>query len=699
MRNKTVLLEIGAEEIPARFLPVARNALLSNFTDILRQEYIDYPVENYKPLCSVYATPRRLAIIIDIAPRQRDRVREAFGPPKSAAFDRDGNPTRAALGFARSQGVDPKELVIKPKEGKGEYVAVEIKEKGLPTEELLPEILKKVILSIAFPKSMRWGSGDMRFARPIHWVLAIFGNQPVSFELDGVKSGNRSRGHRFLAPKTFALRKPVDYVDELRRRFVVVDQSERVDMIKRQADELSRTVDGTPFYISHNYPLMVADLVEYPQVVLGSFDEKYLNLPDELLGSVMWGHQKYFSVVNNLADKKLKNYFIIVSNTFADNADTVRTGAERVLRARFEDARFYFEEDRKVRLDDRVEGLKKVTFHDRLGTLHAKTLKVRAVAVALAEALCPDKKEKAIRAAELSKTDLMTGVVREFPELQGIMGMYYAREDGEEEEVAHAIMEQYLPAFSGDRAPETDTGAVLALADRIDNLASFFSIGLKPTGSEDPFALRRQALGVIAILAERDLDISIRDVLGPALSNAEGAENVEGEVLEFFRQRLEPLLGARGYEHDLVQSVISRSADVPLKDLLSRLDALKEFKTHARYNEFLVAIKRVRNITPEDALPPADKTLFVEDAEGRLHEKLLSVRESEAFVAPVSYGGAIERLLALTDPINTFFDKVLVMDKDEKLRNNRLAMLKEIWSLAFVVADFSRLQERGESSP
>lgn len=692
MTTKSLLLEIGTEEIPARFLPKA----LEDFRHtIILELHIkrNIPVELNN--ISTMGTPRRLAAIVRGLPEmQEDRKEEVFGPPKQAAFDTEGNPTKAAIGFAKSQGVDVKDLQVK-QEVKGEYVCAVVEHKGRPVAEVLPEALREVILGLTFPKSMRWGSGQMRFARPIHWVLALFGSQPVSFELDGIKSGNRSRGHRFLAPREFAVRGVKDYIEKLRERYVMVEPEERMAAVRKQAEELASKVDGLPA-LDEELLSILACLVEYPVCVPGSFQAEYLALPDELLTAVMVGHQKYIPVKDSAGG--IRNSFIVVSNTLVENADIVRAGAERVIRPRLEDARFYFESDRKKKLADRLDELRDVTFQDRLGTLYDKTQRVKAAAGALAEVLCPDKREKAVRAAELSKADLLTGVVREFPELQGVMGMYYAREDGEEEEVAQALREQYLPAFSGDRVPESDVGTVLALADRADNLASFFSIRLKPTGSEDPFALRRQALGVVAILEERNLDISIRDVLGPALSNVQGAENVEGEVLEFFRQRLDPLLAARGYEHDLVQSIISRSADVPLKDLLGRLDALKEFKAHERYNDFLVAIKRVRNITPEEALPPPDKALFVEDAEKRLYETFLSIRESEVFAAPVSYGRAIERLLALTDPINTFFDKVLVMDKDEKLRNNRLALLRAVWGLAASVADFSRLQETGESS-
>lgn len=686
MADKSVLLEIGVEEIPARFIPGALRELGAITSSVLEEARLGFDD------IRTYATPRRLAVVVEgLLPVQKDRVREAFGPPVQAAFDSGGKPTKAALGFARAQGVAPSLLVVRKKE-KGEYVAAVIEEKGRPAREILPELLRKIIISLSFPKSMRWGHGSIRFARPIHWVAALLGGRAVTFELDGIKSGSRSRGHRFLSPGEFSLRNPGEYVEKLRDRYVVADLGERIESIRGQAMELALSVKGTPV-ADEELLSIVACLVEYPVCVLGGFSEKYLELPAELLTAVMVGHQKYIPVKG--PDGRLKNSFIVVSNTMARNADIVRAGAERVIRPRFDDARFYFEEDRKRKLVDRLEDLKRVTFQEKLGTLRDKTSRLMALSGALSGALCPDKRDTARRAAELSKADLITGVAREFPELQGVMGMYYARMDGEKEEVSRALMEQYLPGFSGDRVPETDAGTVLGLADRLDNLASFFSIGLKPTGSEDPFALRRQALGIISILTEGGYGLSIREVLKPALAGVSPSPGVEAELLGFFRQRLEHLLDSQGYEYDLVQSVTSRSTEVPVKDVYKRLDAIKWFKSHAEYNDFLIAVKRVNNIIPAGELQPADAALLKEDEERKLYSALASVRSG---VTPLLDGAdfraALEGLLSLTGPVNVFFDRVLVMDKDEKVRMNRLSLLKEIWTMAFSVADFSKLQER-----
>lgn len=688
----TLLLEIGTEEIPARFVPGALESLERIASEELRKNGIGFgPMETF-------STPRRLAIMVGGVPEtQEGRVEEVFGPPRNVAFDEEGKPTKAALGFARSQGVEPESLVVR-KKGKGEYAAAVIEEKGLPAGEVLPDLLKKIILSVHFPKSMRWGYGSLRFSRPIHWVVAMLGEETVEFEIDGIRSGNRSRGHRFLAPGEFEIDEPDRYVELLRQRYVVVDQRERVSMIKKASARLCEPVSGKPYFSDEDHPLIVADLVEYPQAVLGSFDEKYLDLPDELLGSVMWGHQKYFPVVDNYEDKNLMNHFINVSNTKVENSDTVRRGAERVIRARFEDARFYFEDDKTRTLDSRIEDLRKVTFHEKLGSLYDKAMRTKALASRICEILEPGMKETVERAATLSKTDLVTGVVYEFPELQGIMGRYYAINDGEKPEVADALYEQYLPAFSGDRLPETDAGAIVGLADRMDNIAAFFSVDLKPTGSEDPFALRRQALAVMTVLMEKGYPLTIADLLGMALEGLgglRGPEAVEEELLQFFELRLEGLLSARGYSYDLVQAVRGFSMDEPLAYLARRLEALREFKSWEGYDDFLTAIKRVRNIIPDEELPGVNPSLLGAGEERALHGVLESVRDVEVLAAEARYADALGKLLGLTAPVNDFFDKVLVMDKDPKVRKNRLALLSEIWGAVSSVADFSKLAERG----
>lgn len=689
MPDKSLLLEIGVEEVPARFIPGAMRDIKAITESVLASFNIEYSN------ITSYATPRRLAVVVHGLPEtQPDRTREVFGPPKQAAFNPDGSYTQAALGFARTQGVNPDKLVLKPK-GKGEYIAAVIEDKGRPVAEVLKDALPKIVLSIGFPKSMRWGDGSIRFVRPIHNITAVFDNQAIEFEIEGIKSGNTTTGHRFLSPERFALKSADEYAEELKKRFVLVDPNDRMKSIKEQAESLAAKVDGVPVFDDEKLSI-VACLVEYPACVLCGFSDEYLKLPDELLTAVMVGHQKYFPVKSK-SGNGLINSFIVVSNTRPENESVVRAGAERVIRARFEDARFYFEEDVKIRPQDRLDDLKKVTFQVKLGSTYDKTMRVKSVAKEIASALYPAKIAAASNAADISKTDLITGVVREFPELQGIMGMYYARHFNETNELAEALREQYLPAFSGDKVPVTETGTVLSLSDRMDNIASFFSIGLKPSGSEDPFALRRQALGVISILAEKGIGISIAgmyDMAAKNISAIKGAKDAKSDVMQFFEQRIEGILQGKGHAFDVIQSTLGYCTVEPYKTFLDRVDAVAAFKSMSGYNEFLVAIKRVKNIMPKADVPAVDPSLFKTDEERALFDAYKSVTSVvELHASKAEFKDALVVLQVLTKPITVFFDKVLVMDKDEAVKNNRLSLLKDVWALAALAADFSKLQE------
>jgi glycyl-tRNA synthetase beta chain len=438
----------------------------------------------------------------------------------------------------------------------------------------------------------------------------------------------------------------------------------------------------------------VTNLVEYPVPFLCSFPEEYLNLPKELLITVMRDHQKFFAVKG--AGDKLKNSFIVVSNTREENSETVRAGAERVIKARFEDARFYFEEDLKRPLHSRIGDLKRVTFHERLGSLYGKTEKLVKLASHIAGSLFPDRRGHIERAAWLSKTDLVSGVVGEFPELQGLMGKYYALHDGEDTVVAEAIMEQYLPAHSGDRLPETDEGSVISLADKLDNVLSFFSIGLTPTGSEDPFALRRQALAIIAILMEKKYPLTLGELVKKAGDTAQmkGA-SLSDEMLQFFRQRIETLLASQGYDSGIILSVLHLTGDVPLAELKDRIFALQKFAERPDYNRFLLSVKRVYNIIPQVEIPALRKELFTESEEKTLFSEVMNITPAVGeMLWRRKFYDVLKLLSALTGPVNDFFDKVLVMDRREEVRLNRLALLGEIRKMTLQIADFSRLTER-----
>lgn len=685
-RNSSFLLEIGTEDLPARFLPLAIRQMEENTARILQELHV--------PFSSIrtYGTPRRLTVIVRGLPaRQEYRVREVFGPARTVAFDESGRPTKAATGFARSLGVEVESLVIKRKD-KGEYVVAVLREGGAPLADILPDVIARIVLSLSFPKTMRWADGDLRFARPIRWLLALFDGETVSVEIDGIRSGNSTKGHRFLSPAPFTLLEISGYRSMLENNFVIVDQDERKTMIRERMANLLQPYGETPIRDDELLETVV-HLVEYPVPVVATFPREYLDLPRELLITVMKGHQKYFAVENSAGT--VTNRFVVVSNTGEENADTVRIGAERVIRARFEDARFYFEEDRKVALHERVEKLRNVAYHERLGSLYAKTERVAKIAAYLSDRLPTVSRQKIVRAAWLAKADLITGVVREFPELQGTMGKYYALASGEDPDVAQAIEEHYLPAYSGGPLPRTDIGALLSIADKIDSITAFFSVGLRPTGSEDPFALRRQALGIVAILLDRRIDVSLQGIVDAALETLpQSGEHPElkRQILEFFEQRLEVVFPELGYRLDSVHAVLRSAYGVPLAAIRDRLDALERFRNHDSFVPFVTAVKRVHNIVPKSALPSIDPHLLVEDEERSLMRRFEAV--SAEFETALGEGRPYDALVAisaLTEPIDRFFDNILVMDKREEIKQNRLTLLQRIWDTVSRFADFSKL--------
>ncbi len=679
-----LLMELGVEEIPARFLPDALINLKNNAENLFNEYRLS--VTNIK----TFATPRRLILLAEVKGSQKAVEKEVWGPPSNAAYDENGSPTKAAEAFAKAHGISIEDLQKKEK-GKGSYIVAIIKEAAKNTKEVLPEILSKAILSLNFPKNMRWGDGDLRFVRPIHWILAIYNNEKISFEIEGIKSNAMTRGHRFLSPASFEIKDYKSYINLLKNNFVILDQEERRRTIAEDAKKLASSVNASVI-LYEDLLEHVTFLVEYPVSVLGTFSSDYLSLPRELLITVMKGHQKYFALEDSR--KRLVNHFIIVSNTKNINAETIKKGAERVIKARFEDARFYFEEDSKTPLKNRLEGLKNVVYHDRLGSLYSKTQRIAAIADFICSRCCPDKKEDVNTAALLSKTDLITGVVREFPELQGIIGSYYASKEKYSDSISKAIREQYLPSHTGDVLPETDAGAIVSIADKFDNIASFFMLGLSPTGSEDPFALRRQAHGVILIAAQKRYDMTLLELLHTALQPYEIKEKEElmNSLMRFFEQRIDYLFQSEGHPADFIASIMSFAGTVPLCRVKDRLNALIEFKNDPDYDSFILAIKRVNNIAPKFDVLPVKKDLFAQDEEGLLYQEFQLVSSKLHSMLQVhDYSGALIALKSLKDPINRFFDKVLVMDKNEEIKINRLSLIKEVQTLAQQIADFSKL--------
>lgn len=680
-----LLLEIGTEEIPARFLPDA----LIRLREIAESNFQEYRL-SFKSIMT-FGTPRRLSLIANVNPLQEKAEKEIWGPPVNVAFDTEGMPTKTAEAFARAHNVRVDELVRKQK-GKGTYVVAHIKEDSRNTKDLLPEVLPRIIQSLNFPKSMRWGNSNLRFVRPIHWILAIYNNSRIDFEIDGIKSSSTTRGHRYLSPATFEIKDGNSYINLLRNNFVILDTEERKKIILDNAKKLASSVNS--FLIEDEELLQhVSFLIEYPCPVLGTFPDKYLSLPEELLITVMKDHQKYFALRDS--NGRLVNYFIVVSNTLQENSETIKTGAEKVLKARFEDARFYYEEDNTVAPTDRLVGLKKVIYHDRLGSLYDKCQRISHIADFISNRCCPDRSSDIHTAALLSKTDLISGVVREFPELQGIMGSYYALNSGYNKNIAQALIEQYLPRHSGDILPSSDEGAVISLSDKLDNIASFFMLGLIPSGNEDPFALRRQVIGIISILIDRKYRVRTDELIETALQqlDVEDKEKIKNNILAFFEQRIEPFFLSQNYTLDSVLAVMPFVREKPLYTVKERLDAIKTFKKDADYESFLLAMKRINNIAPKSDIKPIDPKLFIQEEESALYRKVLSINpQIESFLDSDRYYDAINVLMTLKDEINRFFDKVLVMDKREDIKQNRLSLIKDIQIIGQKIADFSKLQ-------
>jgi glycyl-tRNA synthetase beta chain len=686
MSTKELFLEIGTEEIPAGFIPRAMAEMEAIITRELSNARLSFG--EVKTL----ATPRRLALLVkDIPAVQPNAEITATGPSTKAAYDADGKPTKAAEGFARGQGVDVSAIKIVTTD-KGEYISITRTETGRPTHELLSEILPKLINEIPFKKSMRWGELDVRFARPIHWIVALFDGIIVPFEFGNITSGAVSRGHRFMANTTFPVRDYSHYLEECERHFVIPDPERRKEIIRRETHRVAIAAGG---HLLPDEELLeqVSFLVEYPSAVHGTFSEEFLVVPKEVLITSMRSHQRYFSIVDD--GGKLLPGFITVNNTLTEDPSVVVKGNQRVLRARLSDARFFFEEDQKVRLEERVESLKKVVYQQKLGTSYEKMERFRALAKSLSDFLDPTISPKVEQAAYLCKADLVSAMVGEFPEVQGVMGREYALLEGVPADVANAIAEHYLPTQAGGELPASDIGAIVSICDKLDTICGCFGVGLIPTGSADPYALRRSALGIINIILDKGYRISLSDgvdkslqLLGSKLTRP--VADVKTDVMEFFRGRFVNLQGDR-FPTDVVEAAVSVGF-CDLVETSARMAALAEFETHSDFEPLAVAFKRVGNIIKDGTDAPIDPALFEDVAEGALYEAFSSVKSSvESRVAYGSWLDALTEIATLRGPVDTFFDRVMVMAEDQRVRNNRLALLTAIARMFGKIADFSKI--------
>jgi glycyl-tRNA synthetase beta chain len=686
-----LLLEIGTEEIPAGFIPPALRQLEEDLGKALDEARLSHGE------VKAVGTPRRLTVWArKVAARQPDARTQALGPPVQAAFDAEGKPTQAALGFARSQGVEVSAL-SRAATPKGERLAVEKVEKGRKAEAVLPALLEALLPRVRFPKAMRWGDETVTFARPVRWLAALHGGRPVKIRYGDVVSGVATRGHRFVAPKPIALKgSPDDYLARLEKAYVLADPEKRRSAIEKQLAAAARKAGGT---IRPDDALLaqVTHLVEHPTAVLGSFEESNLTLPPEVVISELRNHQRYFAVLDGAG--KLTNRFVAISGTPVRDAKVARHGYERVLRARLSDARFFFEEDRKRRLEDRVPDLARRTYQAKLGSELERVERLERIAVALAEAVgLADERGAVARAALLCKADLGTGMVGEFPELQGIMGGHYARLDGEEARVAEAIEDHYRPVGASGELPRGDLGALVGLADRLHQLVGIIGIGEKATGAADPFGLRRAAIGILRVVQARGYRISLAaavDVALDALAGRLSGERtaVRAQVLEFLRGRLRALWSDE-FDGDLVDAVLAAGSD-DLVDARRRLEALAEAKRGADFLPLAATFKRVANIQEkaEGSAAPVDEALLRDDAERALHAEVARLEATAAGLRERrDYAGVLRAVAGLKPAVDRFFQDVLVMAEEPALRANRLALVRRVAGLFTDLADFRKIQ-------
>ena len=694
MSTTTFLLEIGTEEIPARMAPAGVAELKTRFLKEAAALHLD--VSDVRTA----VTPRRLVLAVGSIPvRQADVELEVTGPPAKAAF-RDGQPTKAAEGFARGQGVDVGDLytVDTPK---GPYVAVRKHISGRPVAELLQEALPRLISSLPWPKSMRWGREPQAFVRPVHWIVALLGADVIPFEYAGIASGNTTRGHRFMAPTPFTVEGPDDYFARMADASVLLDPEDRRARIQSGVTSLA-TEAGGQVIADDGLVEEVTQLVEWPVVTLGSFAQDNLALPKEVLITSMRSHQRYFAVEDG--DGGLLPRFVVVSNTQTRDPAVVTRGNERVLAARLSDARFFFGEDKKKPLADYVDALEDRIFLAILGTVRAKAERIQSLAAFLAQRLAPDAASTADRAALLCKADLATHMVGEFPDLQGVMGREYARSSGETDEVATAIFEHYLPRFAGDSVPDTDAGAIVSVADKMDSLVGCFGIGLLPTGTQDPYALRRGALGIIHTFQAKGWRLGLSDLISAGIvaygdKLTRTAEETRADLLDFFRGRLKSMLTAE-VATDVVDAVLATGDDV-LIDLVAKVRALSTFRQREDFEPLAAAFKRVMNITKGQEVGPGgpEHTALVEEAEVQLLREAETRGEaSRKRLVARDFEGALAELALLKPSVDGFFDKVMVMAEDPDVRRNRLALLVQIRSLFSNIADFSRIQTPASGS-
>lgn len=681
---KDLLFEIGAEEIPAGFMPNILGQLKTLAETKLNDAHL--PFESI----ATYGTPRRLALIVKGLANTSAEISERHkGPSVSIAYDADGNPTKAAIGFARGKGLDVAGLVVE--DG---YIYAETKTAGVPAKDIVTDMLPQLITGLNFPKSMHWGNLDAKFVRPVRWLVALLDEEVIPVEFATVKSGNVTRGHRFLGADEITIKNAASYVDTLKENFVMVDQDARRELISKQLHDIAASKKASIVW-DDDLLEEINYLVEWPTALCGGFEESYLALPDAAIITPMKDHQRYFPLVDQ--DGKLLPMFLTVRNGSDHSIEVVQAGNERVLRARLDDAKFFFNEDRKKPLIDRQDGLTKIVFQEGLGNLADKTERLLTLGRVFSEEceLHEDARVVLERATELAKTDLTTGMVTEFTELQGVMGKEYALLDGESPEVAEAIFEQYLPRFAGDVLPQTEAGKVLSIIDKIDNIVATFSRGLIPTGSQDPYALRRQTIGILNILLNSEWNISLRPIIVESMNllnvPAEKQDELLGQVEEFITLRLKNIFLDREVPHHVIDLLLSNN-ELSVADAEGLVKALLANRIDENV-ELVQAFTRMYNLVKDVTFTGVDESLLKEDAERALYEAATKASEVSIDAWDKNdYDAVVAVPATLVPAINTFFEDVMVMDKDEAIKANRLQLVRLAYSVMAIIGDISALK-------
>ena len=681
---KDLLFEIGAEEIPAGFMPNILGQLKTLAETKLNDAHL--PFESI----ATYGTPRRLALIVKgLADTSAEISERHKGPSASIAYDADGNPTKAAIGFARGKGLDVADLVVE--DG---YIYAETKTAGVPAKDIVTDMLPQLITGLNFPKSMHWGNLDAKFVRPVRWLVALLDEEVIPVEFATVKSGNVTRGHRFLGADEITIKNAASYVDTLKENFVMVDQDARRELISKQLHDIAASKNASIVW-DDDLLEEINYLVEWPTALCGGFEESYLALPDAAIITPMKDHQRYFPLVDQ--DGKLLPMFLTVRNGSDHSIEVVQAGNERVLRARLDDAKFFFNEDRKKPLIDRQDGLTKIVFQEGLGNLADKTERLLTLGRVFSEEceLHEDARVVLERATELAKTDLTTGMVTEFTELQGVMGKEYALLDGESPEVAEAIFEQYLPRFAGDVLPQTEAGKVLSIIDKIDNIVATFSRGFIPTGSQDPYALRRQTIGILNILLNSEWNISLRPIIVESMNllnvPADKQDELLGQVEEFITLRLKNIFLDREVPHHVIDLLLSNN-ELSVADAEGLVKALLANRIDENV-ELVQAFTRMYNLVKDVTYTGVDESLLKEDAERALYE--MATKASEASIDAWDkndYDAVVAVPATLVPAINKFFEDVMVMDKDEAIKANRLQLVRLAYSVMAIIGDISALK-------